>query len=128
MADSQLLARLLARVPIWLYASSQSPELPLIAARGDEALLRMRHPELLPAAVVVDDREAVCSALCAGAGQGLLPAFLGEPPRREGRLHRLSEEPTSVIPVHAVFAPEQRGDPRLRALLGLIEAELAGLL
>jgi len=132
LPDSALLARQLARVPLWLYVSpglvgAQASERPLIAAPGDEALIRARQPELLPAVVVVDDRTAVCDALCAGAGVGVLPAFLGEPARGRGELVRLDDEPLSTIPVHAVLRPEQRRDVRVRALMGLIEEELKRL-
>jgi len=129
MPDSTLLARLLARVPLWLYGGAgQAEPGPLIAAPGDEALLRGRRPELLPAAVVVDDRAAVGDALRAGAGVGILPAFLGEPARASGAIVRLGEAPLSTIPVRAVLLPAQRSDVRVRALIGLIEEELAALL
>lgn len=75
--------------------------------------------------MVVDDRTAVRDALQAGAGAGVLPAFLGEPARSEGAIIRLGEQPLASTPVHAVFLPEQRKDVRLRALLELIEGELA---
>jgi DNA-binding transcriptional LysR family regulator len=129
MPDSSLIARHLAKVPMWLYAGTRFAgtaisQLPLIAAPGDEALLATRRPELLPAAVVVDDRTAVRDAIRAGAGAGILPAFLGEPARGEGSLLRLDERPLSSTPVHAVFLPEQREDVRLRTMIELIEDEL----
>ena len=130
LPDSNLIARHLARVPMWLYAGArfaglERGDVPLIAAPGDERLLRARAPELLPAAVVVDDRTAVRDAIRAGAGAGVLPAFLGEPARDAGELIRLDEQPLSSTPVHAVFLPEQRKDVRLRALIELIEDELS---
>ncbi len=129
LPDSGLIARHLARVPMWLYAGrrhagTDPADVPLIAAPGDEALLARRRPELLPAVVVVDDRMAVRDALLAGAGAGILPAFLGEPARGEGELIRLDEQPLSSVEVHAVFLPEQRKDVRLRALIDLIEQGL----
>lgn len=129
LPDSSLIARHLARVPLWLYAGArfagrEPAECPLIAAPGDEALLRDRQPAMLPAAVVVDDRSAVRDALRAGAGAGVLPAFLGEPARQSGELVRLDDEPLAAIPVHVVFLPEQRSDARLRVLIELIEEEL----
>lgn len=129
LPDSSLRARRLARVALWLYgpAVSTGPT-PLIAAPGDEAMLGARRPDLLPAAVVIDDRSAVCEALCAGAGVGVLPAFLGEPARAQGLLARLDEEPLSRIPVHALWLPEQQNDRRVRTLIQLVEAELKRLL
>jgi len=133
LPDSTLMARHLARVPLWLYAGArfsgvEPAEIPLIAAPGDEAMLRPGRPELLPAAVVVDDRTAVRDALCSGAGVGVLPAFLGEQPRDEGLLFRLNDAPLSTLRVHAVYLPEQRTDARVRALIELIDAELRTLL
>ena len=130
LSDSNLIARHLAKVPMWIYAGAgfagaEPGRIPLIAAPGDERLLQQRKPELLPAAVVVDDRTAVRDAVQAGAGAGVLPAFLGEPARGTGELIRLDDEPLSSTPVHALFLPEQRKDVRLRALLELIEEELA---
>ncbi len=43
---------------------------------------------MVPAAVVVDDRTAVLDAVVTGAGADVLPAFLGEPERVEGRVRR----------------------------------------
>lgn len=125
LPDSALVARRLADVPLFLYARPGGDAEPaLIAAPGDEALVRATHPRLLPAAVVVDDRTAVRDAVHAGAGAGVLPAFLGEPLRAEGELLRLDDAPVSTIRVHAVYAPEQRGDVRVQVLIEHIEAEL----
>lgn len=127
LPDSAWMARRLADIALWLYAGpGVEPLAPpcLIAAPGDEALLSSRRPDLLPAAVVVDDRAVVRDALRAGAGVGILPAFLGEPLREAGELVRLDELPLSNIRVHAVFAPEQRDDVRVRVLIELVEAEL----
>jgi DNA-binding transcriptional LysR family regulator len=131
LSDSSLIARRLAEVPLWLYAGAgitDPHEAPLIATPGDEALLRDRRPSLLPAAVVIDDRTAVCDALRAGHGVGVLPAFLGEPARADGELTRLESAPLSTIPIHAVLLPEQGRDVRIRALIELIEGELRRLL
>ncbi|MFT5679641.1 MAG: DNA-binding transcriptional LysR family regulator [Myxococcota bacterium] len=129
MPDSSLVARQLARVPLWLYAPiRQADSTSLIAAPGDERLLQGHRPDLLPAAVVVDDRTAVRDALCAGAGIGILPAFLGEPSREAGLLTRLDGTPLSTVQVHAVFLPEQRRDARIRVLIELVDAELRSLL
>jgi DNA-binding transcriptional LysR family regulator len=131
MPDSSLVARRLAMVPLWLYGGpGRAPldERPLIAVPGDEALVRARRPDLLPAAVVVDDRTAVRDALRAGAGVGVLPAFLGEPARAQGDLLRLGDEPLSQVAVHAVYLPEQRADVRLRVLVELVEEELRVLI
>jgi|GEM_PF-3352167 len=129
LPDSNLIARQLAQVPMWLYtgagfAGRAVGTIPLIASPGDERLLAHRFPAMVPAAVLVDDRTAVRDALLAGAGAGVLPAFLGEPARAEGELLRLDDAPLSTVPVHAVFLPEQRKDVRLRALIELVEDEL----
>ncbi len=129
LPDSELLARRLASVPLWLYASvGRSDEEPdsrtVIAVPGDEGLLRTCRPPLPSPAVLIDDRSAVAEALVAGAGIGILPAFLGEPHRREGRLVRLGAQPLTHTPVHALYLPAQRDDVRLRVLIEGIEAEL----
>lgn len=129
LPDSTLLARRLATVPLWLYASAkwrgaEPGEIPLIAAARDEKLLRTAWLAMLPAAVVVHDRTAIRDALLQGAGAGVLPAFLGEPPRHDGELVRLDDQALSTIEVHAVYLPEQRRDVRIRALVALIEAEM----
>ncbi len=129
LPDSALLARRLVDVPLWLYVSADHPGDPsLIAAPGDERMLGRRHPELLPAAVVVDDRSAVSEALCAGAGAGVLPGFLGEPATRAGLLRRVEGEPLASVPVHALYQPERRRDPRVRLLIELIDRDLQRLL
>ncbi len=132
-SDSSLTVRHLAKVPLWLYAGTQtsgsgSDTRALIAAPGDEALLQATMPELLPAAVVVDDRTSVRDALLEGDGVGVLPAFLGEQPRVNGLLLRSGNEPLSIIQIEAVSLPEQANDIRTRALLDLIVVELKELL
>ncbi len=129
LPDSDLLARRLANVPMWLYVSHGQHTTPLdrvgiIAAPGDEALLAKTHPSCRPASVVVDDRTAVSEALMAGAGAGILPAFLGEPGVQSGELVRLGDAPLSTASVHAVWLPEQRSDVRIRTLVDLIASEL----
>ena len=131
LPDSDLVARQLATVPLCLYRSATiSADDPaarvLIAAPGDEVLLRDLQPDLLPAAAIVDDRAAVRDALCSGAGTGLLPTFLGEPARESGELVRLDKAPLSAIRMHAVFLPERRSAPRIRALIDIIEAHVQG--
>ncbi len=128
LPDSELLARRLAAVSMWLYASPEHrrapAELSIVGAPGDEALLRKRRPELQRPVLVVDDRSAVADAVIRGAGAGVLPAFLGEPARRRGELIRLDDEALTTMPVHAVYSATQRDDPRLRVLIGAIEAEI----
>lgn len=129
LPDSGLIARRLAVIELWLYASPKHEgaslaRIPLIAAPGDEARLRQQHADLPTAAVLVDDRMAVRDALVAGAGAGVLPAFLGEPAREQGLLARRSAEPLASLPVHAVFLPEQRKDPRIRTLVEIVDRHL----
>ncbi len=131
--DSSLTVHHLAKVPLWLYGGTQasgagSDAGALIAAPGDEALLRPTLPGLLPAAAVVDDRTSVRDALLEGIGVGVLPAFLGEQPRARGDLLRLGDGPLSTLQIEAVFLPEQSADVRIRSLLELIEVELRELL
>lgn len=135
LPDSDLVARRLSTASMWLYASArfrgESPALvPVIAAPGDEALLRRAGVALAagPPAVLVDDRTAVADALVRGAGVGLLPSFLGEAPRIQGSLIRLSEDPVIGLPVHAVYHPSQRSDPRLLVLIDEVSRQLDRLI
>lgn len=133
LPDSTLIGRRLARVPMWLYASARfvgtaPDEVPIVGAPGDEPLLRRFRPGGSPPAVVVDDRSAVADALVCGAGAGVLPAFLGEPPRAAGHVVRLSAEPLTTMDVHAVYLATQRDDIRLRTLIDQIAVELVAML
>ncbi len=131
-SDSNLVTEQLAEVPLWLYTGSKTIGSAaeaggLIVALGDEALLQQTMPELLPAAVVVDDRTVVRDALLEGPGIGILPAFLGEQPRADGKLRRLWDAPLSTLQVEAASLPEQQADLRIRVLLELITTELRNL-
>lgn len=122
LPDSDLIARRLAEVPMWLYASTSYRDrgfesIPVIAAPGDERLLSSRYPQLPKPSVIVDDRTAVAGALRAGAGAGVLPAFLGEPARAEGELVRLGDDALAIMRIHAIYMPSQREDLRLRVLI-----------
>jgi len=133
LSDSELIARRLASIPIRLYTSAAHADepwqsVPLIGAPGDEDLLRGRQPKLGVPTVIVDDREAVCDALIEGAGMGILPAFLGEPALRRGLLVHVDDRVLTELPVHAVYLPAQRDDPRVRVLVDLVERELAAML
>ncbi len=129
LPDSDLIARRLATVPMWLYASVDLAgrplsELSVIGAPGDEQLLRKRQPGLRSPMLLVDDRSAVAEAMVRGAGAGALPAFLGEPARRRAELIRLEDTPLTTMQVHAVYSPSQRDDVRLRVLIAAIEREM----
>lgn len=133
LVDSDLIARRLMRVPMWLYAATKYAdvalaELPILAAPGDAQLIAKKRPELTSPVAVVDDRAALADAMSWGAGAGALPAFLGEPRVREGSLVRLDAEPLTVMDVHAVYLRSQRGDPRLRLLVDHIASELRSTL
>ncbi|MDP1919050.1 MAG: LysR substrate-binding domain-containing protein [Myxococcales bacterium] len=130
LPDSDLLARKLSTASMWLYASARfrgeaTERIPVIASPGDEVLLRRARVEVASEpAVLVDDRTAVADALVWGAGLGLLPSFLGEPPRAQGALFRMNDEPVAALPVHAVYHPSQRDDPRLQTLIEEISRQL----
>lgn len=131
LPDSGLIARKLSSASMWLYLSArfkgaELSSVPWIAAPQDEQLLR-RSPlgdQLSEPVVIVDDRTALSDALVWGAGVGLLPSFLGEPPRRDGELYRVDEEPIATLPVHALYHEAQRNDPRLEVLIEEISAQL----
>lgn len=134
LPDSGLRARRLSTASMWVYASAQYrgepvDRIPFIAAPGDEALVR-RVKALAGArpVVVIDDRTAIADALSWGAGFGLLPTFLGEVPRAEGALVRLVKEPITALPVHAIYHPSQKDDPRLMALIEEFHAHLERVL
>ena len=123
LPDSGLLVRRLASVTVWAYASARHRDdppagVPLLVAPGDEVLLRrVKGLGALQPVVRVDDRSALADALVWGAGFGLLPTFLGEPPRARGELVRLFRAPVATLPVHALYHPSQRADLRLQALM-----------
>jgi len=129
LPDSDLIARRLATVPMWLYAGVEHAgrplsELSVVGAPGDEQLLRRSQPGLQSPIVLVDDRSAVAEAIVRGAGAGALPAFLGEPARRRAELIRLEDTPLTTMQVHAVYSPSQRSDVRLQVLIAAIEREM----
>jgi len=133
LPDSELVARRLASASMWLYASAAFREqpltsIPLVVAPGDEALLRRAGLPVGETAAVVDDRTAVADALAWGAGQGLLPSFLGEPACVEGALERRHETPVVTLPVHAVYHPSQKDDRRVQTLVEEMAAQLLSTL
>jgi DNA-binding transcriptional LysR family regulator len=67
---------------------------------------------------------SVVDSLTWGAGFGLLPTFLGEAPRAEGALVRLVKEPVAALPVHAIYHPSQKDDPRLQILIEAFATQL----
>ncbi len=123
LPDSGLRGRRLASATVWAYASAryrnEAPaRIPLLVTPGDEALLRrVKGLGALQPAVRLDDRSALADALVWGAGFGLLPTFLGEPLRARGELLRLFEAPVAKLPIHALYHPAQRDDPRLQVLM-----------
>ncbi|MEZ4458987.1 MAG: LysR family transcriptional regulator [bacterium] len=131
--DSELMTRKLTAASMWLYTGvafrgMPISEIPIIASPGDQRLLQMANITDATPAVVVDDRTAVADALVWGAGAGLLPSFLGEPPRKDGRLIRMDDKPLVALPIHAVYHHSQRDDPRIRVLVDTIERELEKML
>jgi DNA-binding transcriptional LysR family regulator len=131
LPDSELIARKLSLAAMWLYASTRfrgddMATIPIIAAPGDDILLRRTTlaDRLSAPVVLVDDRSAIADALVWGAGAGLLPSFLGEPARMQGDLIRLDDDPVATLPIHAVYHPSQREDPRLQILIEEIVQQL----
>ncbi len=133
LADSELISRKLSTASLRRYCSTsyrEAPagEIPLILAPGDAALLRRAGLPHEPAAVVVDDRTAVADALVWGAGIGLLPTFLGEPPRAEGALVCRDESAVAELPIHALYHASQREDLRLQVLIDELEKALRSVI
>lgn len=130
LEDSELRSRKLASVAMRRYCSvafRDTPvgEIPLILAPGDDDILRRAGLPSEPVVVVVDDRTAVADALVWGAGLGLLPSFLGEPPRLAGALVCRDTAAVVELPVHGVFHRSQAQDLRLRVVLEELEQQLA---
>lgn len=65
-----------------------------------------------------DDRLVLRSAAAAGLGVTLLPTFLGD---AEPALHRVAPEwHFGTVPVHVLWLPESRDDPRVRAVIDVM--------
>lgn len=133
LPDSDLIARRLASATMWLYGSAAFrgaalPEIPLIVAPGDEAMLRRAGLVVSDPSAVIDDRSAVADAITWGAGMGLLPSFLGEPACAQGTMARLHDAPIATLPVHAVYHASQRDDVRVRVLVDEVEVQLLATL
>jgi DNA-binding transcriptional LysR family regulator len=65
-----------------------------------------------------DDRLVLRSAAAAGLGVTLLPTFLGD---AEPALRRVAPEwHFGTVPVHVLWLPESRGDPRVRAVIDVM--------
>jgi DNA-binding transcriptional LysR family regulator len=124
LPDSELIARKLGQAPLGLYASPQAPlglyaspsyvnaaldQIPLLASPGDEQLLRAKGRKFPSPVVVIDDRGALADALIDGAGAGIQC--------ESGKLIRLEKGALGQMPVHALFLPAQRDDPRVRTLI-----------
>ncbi len=134
LPSSNLRARRLSAATVWVYLSARYRKddprrVPVLVAPGDEALLRrVKQLGSVTPAVRVDDRSAIADALVWGAGLGLLPTFLGEPARAAGDLVRPFDEPVASIPIHALYHPSQRSDPRLQALMDEFSRQLGQVL
>jgi DNA-binding transcriptional LysR family regulator len=133
LPDSDLLARRLASASMWLYGSASFrgaalADVPLIAAPGDEAMLRRAGLVVSDPSAVIDDRSAVADAITWGAGMGMLPSFLGEPACALQTMVRLHDAPVATLPVHAVYHASQRDDVRVRVLVDEVEAQLQATL
>lgn len=69
-------------------------------------------------ALECDDRTVLRRAAIAGMGTALLPTFVGE---REPLLWRVAPEwHFGAVPIHALWLPEARGDPRVRAVIDVV--------
>lgn len=131
LPSSDLVARKLTSVALWLYASAwvhadsfDAQATPLIAGQGDARLLARARSWRVTAAAILDDRMAIADALVAGAGFGVLPAFLGEALREAGEIVRLEAQPLTMVPVHALYMPAQRDDLRVRVFIDELESHL----
>ncbi|MCA9537461.1 MAG: LysR family transcriptional regulator [Myxococcales bacterium] len=133
LPDSELVARKLAAVPLALYGAPEARDrpldaVPLVASPGDAQLLRRARGVQAEVAVLIDDRLAIADALTGGAGMGMLPAFVGEPAVEAGLLIRLDPKPIASFPVHALFLPSSRHDPRVATFVEVIGACLKATL
>jgi DNA-binding transcriptional LysR family regulator len=71
-------------------------------------------------AFVCDDRAVLRAAAADGLGVALLPTFFADP---DARLRRLVPDwHFGLVPVHALWLPEARDDPRVRAVLDALRA------
>lgn len=69
---------------------------------------------------VCDDRIVLRDAAAAGLGVALLPTFLGD---ADPALHRVVPDwHFGKVPVHGVWLPEARNDPRVRAVVEVMTA------
>lgn len=133
LPDSDLLARRLVSVSMWLFGSVAFrgvalPQIPLIAAPGDVGMLRRAGLVVADPAATVDDRTAVADAITWGGGMGLLPPFLGEPACAQDTMVRLHDASIVTLPVHALYHASQRDDVRVRVLVEEIERQLQSTL
>lgn len=132
LSDSDLIARKLAQVRLWIYVSEAHRgrplvDIPLIGTPGDPAMLmKAGHGSFRPRAIV-DDRTSICEAVEAGAGFGILPAFLGAPAQARGEVYRVSGEAVAEMPIHGIFLRAMRGDVRIRTFMDLLEESLSGV-
>lgn len=67
-----------------------------------------------------DDRAVLRSAAADGLGVVLLPTFLGDAEPALGRL--VPDWHFGSVPLHAVWLPEAREDPRVRAVIEVVKA------
>jgi len=67
-----------------------------------------------------DDRAVLVDAALRGLGAALLPTFLGD--AQEGLVRLLPAWHFGAVPLHAVWLPEARHDPRVRAVVDACRA------
>lgn len=69
-------------------------------------------------ALTCDDRTVLRRAAIAGLGTALLPTFVGA---HEQALVRVAPEwHFGAVPIHALWRPEAKGDPRVRAVIDVV--------
>lgn len=133
LPSATLLAARLATAQVAAYARRDGPtkakhpsELLVVEWIGvpGDAVLRATGPNgerwrgQVTLSLICDDRIVLRDAAAAGMGATLLPTFLGDATPNLRRIAR--DWHFGNVPVHAVWLPEARHDPRVRAVLDVV--------
>jgi DNA-binding transcriptional LysR family regulator len=80
----------------------------------------------LPAALYLDQGEALIDAAAAGLGIAQVLDFMVEEPVRAGRLVEvLAEHAVAGPPIQAVYLPRKRSAPKVRAFLAFLDETIS---